>query len=68
MLVSLYIDKSGRLCATMKVYEMLRTDAPIRRMTRWQGIVYETSERFGVFVAVDDCYSALIPGEKPLAI
>ena len=26
-----------------------------------EGIVYETSERFGVFVAVDDCYSALIP-------
>ena len=37
VLVSLYIDKSGRLCATMKVYEMLRTDAPIRRMTRWKG-------------------------------
>ena len=61
VLVSLYIDKSGRLCATMKVYEMLRTDAPYQKDDQVEGIVYETSERFGVFVAVDDCYSALIP-------
>ena len=27
-LVSLYIDKSGRLCATMKVYPLLKTDSP----------------------------------------
>ena len=38
VLVSLYIDKSGRLCATMKVYEMLSDRRPpIRRMTRWKG-------------------------------
>ena len=27
-LVSLYIDKSERLCATMRVYELLRSDSP----------------------------------------
>lgn len=61
ILAALYIDKSGRLCATMKVYDMLRTDPPYQKDDQVEGIVYEISDRFGVFVAVDDCYSALIP-------
>lgn len=60
-LVSLYIDKSGRLCATMKVYPLLRTDSPYKKDDMVTGTVYETSREFGVFVAVDDQYSALIP-------
>ena len=60
-LVSLYIDKSGRLCATMKVYPLLRTDSPYGKDDTVQGTVYEISRDFGVFVAVDDQYSALIP-------
>lgn len=64
ILAALYIDKSGRLCATMKVYDMLRTDSPYQKDDPVEGIVYETSGRFGVFVAVDDCYSALIPGRE----
>ena len=35
-LVALYIDKSGRLCTTMKVYPYLRTDSPYKRMIRWR--------------------------------
>lgn len=61
VLVGLYIDKSGRLCATMKVYSMLRTDSPYRKDEWVQGFVYEKSEEFGAFVAVDGIYSALIP-------
>lgn len=60
-LVSLYIDKSERLCATMKVYELLRKDSPYQKDDEVQGIVYDTSEKFGVFVAVDNQFSALIP-------
>ena len=60
-LVSLYIDKSGRLCATMKVYPLLRTDSPYKKDDMVTGTVYETIREFGVFVAVDDKYSALIP-------
>lgn len=60
-LVSLYIDKSSRLCATMKVYHMLRTDSPYKKDDKVSGIIYDTSEEFGVFVAVDNQYSALIP-------
>ena len=60
-LVSLYIDKSGRLCATMKVYPLLRTDSPYKKDDTVRGTVYEISSDFGVFVAVDDRFSALIP-------
>jgi len=60
-LVTLYIDKSERLCATMKVYEHLKKDSDYKKGDRVTGIVYDTSEKFGVFVAVDNQYSALIP-------
>lgn len=60
-LVSLYVDKTGRLCATMKVYEKLCKDSPYQKDDRVQGIIYEKSDNFGWFVAVDDRYCALIP-------
>lgn len=61
VLVSLYIDKSNRLCATTNVYENLRTDSPYQKDDRVRGRVYEISDNFGAFVAVDNLYSALIP-------
>lgn len=63
-LVSLYIDKSERLCATMKVYPLLRKDSPYQKDDAVEGIIYDTSDKFGVFVAVDGCYSALIPRKE----
>ena len=60
VLVSLYIDKSGRLCATMNVYENLRADSPYQKEDKVSGRVYEISDNFGAFVAVDDKYSGLI--------
>ena len=59
--VALYIDKSQRLCATMKIYHYLRTDSPYQKDERVSGCLYEISRQFGAFVAVDNCYSALIP-------
>ena len=64
VLVSLYIDKSDRLCATMNVYDSLRTDSPYGREDRVRGRVYEISDNFGAFVAVDNLYSALIPKKE----
>ena len=64
-LVTLYVDKSGRLCASMKVYHFLRTDSSYQKDDKVEGIVYEISSNFGTFVAVDDCYSALIPKKEP---
>ena len=63
-LVSLYIDKSERLCATMKVYGLLRQDSPYKKDDHVTGIIYDTSPEFGVFVAVDNLYSALIPKKE----
>lgn len=63
-LVTLYVDKSGRLAATMNVYPSLRTDSPYEKDDTVKGIVYEISGNFGVFVAVDDCYSGLIPAKE----
>lgn len=60
VLVSLYIDKSSRLCATMNVYHDLKTDSPYKKEDRVTGTVYEISPNFGAFVAVDDMYSGLI--------
>lgn len=60
-LVSLYIDKSQRLCATMRVYEHLSTDSPYKKDDEVSGIIYDVSDNFGAFVAVDNQFSALIP-------
>ena len=45
-LVCLYVDKSSRLAATMKVYSHT---------------IYEINEQIGAFVAVDNRYYGLIP-------
>lgn len=60
-LIALYIDKSGRLCATMNVYPYLKKNSPYQMGDMVKGRVYETSDNFGAFVAVDDRYSGLIP-------
>ncbi len=64
VLVSLYIDKSGRLCATMNVYQNLRADSSYKKDDQVKGRVYTISEEFGAFVAVDNIYSALIPKKE----
>lgn len=64
VLVSLYIDKSERLCATMKVYPLLQTDSPYKKDDMVEGFIYDTSDQFGVFVAVDTKFSALIPKKE----
>lgn len=62
VLVTLYIDKSNRLCATMEgLYHLLSTDSPYQKGDTVKGRVYEFSDNFGTFVAVDDKYSARIP-------
>ncbi len=58
--VALYIDKSKRLAATMKIYHYLKTNSPYQKDDKVTGVVYEISDNFGAFVAVDNCYSALI--------
>ncbi len=65
VLVTLYIDKSQRLCASMKkLYDLLFTDSPYQKGDTVNGRVYEFSDNFGTFVAVDDKYSAMIPAHE----
>ena len=64
VLVTIYVDKSSRLAATMKVYKYLRTDSDYEKDDAVRGTVYEIREDFGAFVAVDDRFSALIPKKE----
>lgn len=63
-LAALYVDKSSRLCATMKVYPYLLKKSPYQVGDQVRGRVYQISDNFGVFVAVDDKFSALIPARE----
>ncbi|WP_167957814.1 CvfB family protein [Anaerosporobacter faecicola] len=67
ILVALYIDKSKRLCATMKVYDYLDTNSPYQKDDKVEGIVYELSRDFGTFVAVDQKYSAMLMKNESFA-
>lgn len=61
VLISLYLDKSHRLCATMKVYDSLLKVSPYKKDDMVTGIIYDEIESFGIFVAVDNKYSAMLP-------
>lgn len=61
VLITLYLDKSNRLAATMKVYDLLSTNSPYKKNDLVTGIVYEIIDTFGIFVAVDNQYSGMIP-------
>lgn len=60
-LVGMYRDKSDRLCATMRVYELLQAHSPYREKDEVSGILYNIKEAFGAFIAVDNRYHGLIP-------
>lgn len=64
ILVTIYVDKSSRLAATMNVYKCLRTDSNYKRDDTVTGTVYQINEQVGAYVAVDDCFSALIPNRE----
>lgn len=59
-LVALYVDNSNRLCATMKIYNLLSSESPYKNNDRVRGIVYSINMQYGYFVAVDNKYHGLI--------
>lgn len=61
VLITLYTDRSNRLCASMKVYDLLSNSSPYKKDDMVTGIVYDSIEAFGVFVAVDNKYSGMLP-------
>ncbi|MBR1865378.1 MAG: S1 RNA-binding domain-containing protein [Lachnospiraceae bacterium] len=60
-LVYMYLDKSGRPCVTMRLYEHLSVDSSYRKGDEVEGYVYQVNEKVGAFVAVDDRYQGMIP-------
>ena len=64
ILVSVYIDKSERVAATMKIYPYLEHATGIKAEDVVEGTVYEISDNFGAFVAIDDKYQGLIPARE----
>ncbi|HCC06877.1 MAG TPA: RNA-binding protein [Clostridiales bacterium] len=60
-LVGLYIDKSDRICATMYIDNVLKSDSPYQKNDKAEGFIYDIKEDMGAFVAVDRKYHGLIP-------
>lgn len=64
-LVALYIDKSSRLAATMKIYPYLKIAENYKKDDMVDGTVYQLVEHYGAYVAVDDKYQGMIPAREP---
>lgn len=62
--VTLYLDKSGRLAASMFVDKFFRSDSPYKKGDKVRGTVYGVKPEIGAFVAVDDLYFGLIPKQE----
>ena len=60
-MVGLYIDKSDRLCATMKIGKLLSTDHHFKVNDWVHATVYNINPDHGAFVAVEDQFLGRIP-------
>jgi len=67
-LVGLYIDKSDRLCATMRIKSFLRSDSPYKENDWVKGTIYSIDDEIGAFVAVDNKYEGLIPKKEMVGV
>ncbi len=63
-LVAMYVDKSNRLAATMKVYKYMKIAGDYEKDDEVSGIIYEINEDIGAFVAIDNEYFGLIPSKE----
>lgn len=60
----LYVDKSNRLCGTMKVYNHLGIASGYQKDDQVCGIVYEIKPDMGALVAIDFRYHGMIPNNE----
>ncbi|NMA86749.1 MAG: S1 RNA-binding domain-containing protein [Tissierellia bacterium] len=67
-LIALYIDKSDRLCGTMKIKDYLESDSPYKEGDWVKGTIYSINDEFGAFVAVDNKYEGLIPKKELIGV
>lgn len=59
-LVRLYLNENDKLCATMRISDLLLSNAPYEVNDKVSGTVYDINEDMGVFVAIDNKYHGLI--------
>lgn len=62
--VYMYVDKSDRLCVTMRLYQHLDQNSPYKKNDMVHGIVYEYKDHMGAFILVEGRYSGLIPKKE----
>lgn len=68
IIVRVYIDKSERLCASMKgIYDLLSKKPPYQVGDEVEARIYEFGHDFGTFVALEDKYSAMIPRHEDVS-
>lgn len=63
-LVGLALNHNHQLYATMKIYDLLKIDAPYKENDNAQGTVYNINPELGAFVAVDNQYHGMIPNKE----
>lgn len=62
--VYMYVDKSDRLCVTMRLYQHLDMNSPYKKNDMVHGIVYEYKDHMGAFILVEGKYSGLVPKKE----
>ncbi len=59
-LVKLYVDKSDRLAASMKIYSDLDLNSPYKKGDWVKGTIYGINSELGALVAVDNKYNGMV--------
>ncbi len=67
-LVGLYIDRSNRLTATMKVDNFFEKNIELKEDDWVEGIIYSYNQDIGAFILIDGKYNALLPQEEIMGV
>lgn len=67
-LVHLYLDKSNRVCASMRIKERLLPNDRFVENDMVKGVIYTINRDFGAFVALDQKYDAMLPKDEMFGI
>ncbi|MCX5772997.1 MAG: S1-like domain-containing RNA-binding protein [Fusobacteria bacterium] len=62
-LVYMYVDKSDRLCATMKIHKLLNSTEKFNVGELVKGTVYQLEEKLGAFIAVENQFYGKVAKE-----